>query len=292
MEHEIVDLNGLRFNALSVGPAERDAVILLHGFPQFADVWTGMMHALAAGGLRAQAFDQRGYSPGARPLAVEDYDIVHLTSDVLAFTDQACASKFHLIGHDWGGFLAWKLAAEHPERVGSLCVLSIPHVDAFLEAVRSDVEQQDKSKYIQFFRMPGGTAESVLLSDGAQRLRSVYQGKLAEEQIEANVRRLSEPGALTAALNWYRALDLETRIGNVAVPTLFLWGDQDLACGKQAAMRTAQYVSAPYRLELLKGYSHWLLEEAPGQIAEFVLSHIKAYPLPGESYEVTERDGA
>jgi pimeloyl-ACP methyl ester carboxylesterase len=279
MEQEIVDLNGLRFNALSVGPADRDAVILLHGFPQFADVWTGMMHALAAGGLRAQAFDQRGYSPGARPIAVEDYNIVHLTSDVLAFADQACASKFHLIGHDWGGFLAWKLAAEHPERVGSLCVLSIPHVDAFLEAVRSDVEQQDKSKYIQFFRMPGGTAESVLLSDGAQRLRSVYQGKLAEEQIEANVRRLSEPGALTAALNWYRALDLETRIGNVAVPTLFLWGDRDLACGKQAAFATARYVSAPYRFELLTGYSHWLLEEAPEQIAEFVLSHINAYPL-------------
>ena len=194
MEQEIVDFNGQRFNAFSIGPAERDVVILLHGFPQFADVWTGMMHALAAGGLRAQAFDQRGYSPGAHPLAVEDYDIVHLTSDVLAFADQAGASRFHLVGHDWGGFLAWKLAAEHPERVGSLCVLSTPHVDAFLEAARSDVEQQDKSKYIQFFKMPGGIAESVLLSDGAQRLRSVYQGKLAEEQIEANVRRLSEPG--------------------------------------------------------------------------------------------------
>ena len=194
-----------------------------------------MMHVLGAVGLRALAFDERGYSPGARPLAVEDYDLVHLTSDVLAFADEAGASKFHLVGHDWGGFLAWKLAAEHAERVASLCVLSTPHVDAFLEAASSDVEQQEKSKYIQFFKMPGGIAESVLLSERAQRFRSVYQGKLAEEQIEANVRRLSEPGALTAALNWYRALDLETRIGNILVPTLFLWGDQDLACGKHAA---------------------------------------------------------
>ena len=276
-------MNGLRFNALSVGPSEGDVVVLLHGFPQFADAWTDMMHGIAAVGLRALAFDQRGYSPGARPPAIGDYDLVHLASDVLAFADQEGASKFHLVGHDWGGFLAWKLAAEHPERVGSLCVLSTPHVDAFLEAARSDVEQQEKSRYIQFFKMPDGTAESALLGDRAQRLRSVYQGKLAEEQIEANVRRLCEPGALTAALNWYRALDLETRIGNVAVPTLFLWGDQDLACGKQAAMSTAQYVSAPYRFELLKGYSHWLLEEAPRQIAEFVLSHIDAHPLDANS---------
>jgi pimeloyl-ACP methyl ester carboxylesterase len=279
IQQAIVNLNGLRFNTLSAGTPQADSVILLHGFPQFADAWTDTMQALAAAGLRALAFDQRGYFAGARPLEVDSYNVVYLTSDVLAFADQAGASRFHLVGHDWGGFLAWKLAAEHPHRVGSLSVLSTPHVDAFLEAARSDVDQQDKSKYIQFFKMPGGIAESVLLNDGAQRLRSVYQGKLAAEQIEANVRRLSEPGALTAALNWYRALDLETRIGNILVPTLFMWGDRDLACGKHAAFATARYVSAPYRFELLTGHSHWLLEEAPEQIAEFVLGHIKAYPL-------------
>ena len=241
-----------------------------------------MMYALAAAGFRALAFDQRGYSPGARPLEVDRYDIAHLTSDVLAFAGQAGASTFHLVGHDWGGFLAWKLAAEHPHRVGSLCVLSTPHVDAFLEAARTDVEQQDKSKYIHFFKMPAGVAESALLSDSAQRLRGVYQGKVTEEQIDANVRRLSEPGALTAALNWYRALDLEKRIGNIVVPTLFVWGDCDLACGKQAAMATAQYIAAPYRFESLAGYSHWLLEEAPGQTAEFILNHIKDHPLTAD----------
>ena len=120
-----------------------------------------------------------------------------------------------------------------------------------------------------------------LLSDGAQRLRGIYQGKLAAEQVEANARRLSEPGALTAVLYWYRALDLEKSIGYEAVPTLFLRGDQDLACGKQAAMSTAQYVSAFYRFELFHGYSHWLLEEAPEQIAVFILGHIEAQLLCG-----------
>jgi pimeloyl-ACP methyl ester carboxylesterase len=280
IQQAIVHLNGWRFNTLSAGPPQAEAVILLHGFPQFADVWTNTMEALASGGLHALAFDQRGYSPGARPLEVDDYNIGHLTSDVLAFAGRAGVNRFHLVGHDWGGFLAWKLAAEHPHRVGSLCVLSTPHVDAFLEAARTDVEQQDKSKYIQFFKMPGGVAESALLSDSAQRLRGVYQGKVTEEQIDANVRRLSEPGALTAALNWYRALDLEARIGNIVVPTLFVWGDRDLACGKHAAMATAQYVEAPYRFEPLAGYSHWLLEEAPSRTAEFILNHIKDHPLP------------
>jgi len=220
IQQGIVNLNGLRFNTLSAGPPDGEAVILLHGFPQFADAWTNMMHTLAAAGFRALAFDQRGYSAGARPLEVDDYDLAHLTSDVLAFANQAVAPKFHLVGHDWGGFLAWKLVAEHPDRVGSLCVLSTPHVDAFLEAARTDAEQQEKSKYIQFFKMPGGVAESALLSDHATRLHGVYQGKLTEQQIDANVRRLSEPGALTTALNWYRALDLKTRIGKIFVPTL------------------------------------------------------------------------
>jgi pimeloyl-ACP methyl ester carboxylesterase len=278
------NLNGLRFNTLSAGPSQGDVVILLHGFPQFADAWTDMMHALAEAGFRALAFDQRGYSEAARPLELDGYDLAHLTYDVVAFADHAGAAKFHLAGHDWGGFLAWKVAAEHPDRVGSLCVLSTPHVDAFLEAARTDAEQQEMSKYIHFFKMSGGIAEAALLADRAQRLRGVYQGKVAEQQIDVNVRRLSEPGALTAALNWYRALDLETRIGYVVVPTLFVWGDQDLACGRHAALTTGEHVNAYYRFEPLTSYSHWLLEEAPDQTGKFILSHIERHPLTAKPH--------
>jgi pimeloyl-ACP methyl ester carboxylesterase len=183
------------------------------------------------------------------------------------------------VGHDWGGFLAWKLAAEHPDRIGSVCVLSTPHVDAFLEAARTDVEQQEKSRYIQFFKMPAGIAETALLSENAQRLRAVYQGKVPIEKVEENVRRLSQPGALTATLNWYRALDLDTRVGDIVIPTLFMWGDRDLACGEHAARETGRYIKASYHFEPLEGYSHWLIEEAPERIAELVLNHLKAHPL-------------
>ena len=143
------------------------------------------------------------------------------------------------------GFIAWKVAAEHPSRLLSLSVIATAHVDAFLEAVQSDVDQMTKSRYIQFFQMPGGAAESFFLANNAERLRDVYQGKVPSQELERNVQRLSQEGALTAALNWYRAMDLRERIGKVTVPTLYVWEGQDLALGEAAALATANYVDAP-----------------------------------------------
>jgi pimeloyl-ACP methyl ester carboxylesterase len=200
------------------GPAAGKPVILLHGFPQFADVWTPLLDKLGALGFRAVALEQRGYSPNARPVEVEEYALAKLNADVLALVDHLAWPQFHLIGHDWGGFLAWALAAKHPGRVQSLTVLSTPHVNAFLEAVACDPDQKARSQYIQWFKMPGNVAEAVFLKDDGSRLRGVYQGKVPDEQVSRNLQRLLEPGALTATLNWYRALDLDTRIGHVCVP--------------------------------------------------------------------------
>lgn len=273
--HLSLTLNGMIFTALSVGQEDGPLVVLLHGFPEFADAWAEIMPQLAGAGFRVVALDQRGYSLGARPLEVSDYDAAHLTSDVLALAEALGAPSFHLIGHDWGGFLAWRLGAQHPERVRSLAVLSTPHTDAFRDAVASDPDQQAKSQYIQLFRMPGHVAETMLLADDAARLRSVYQGKLSAAQVESNVRRLAEPGVLTAALNWYRALKRESAIGKVRVPTLYIWGDQDLALGRVAAEATANFVDASYIFEVLAGQSHWLLEDAPEQVGRLLLQHLR-----------------
>ncbi|MGH9615807.1 MAG: alpha/beta fold hydrolase [Acidobacteriaceae bacterium] len=277
LRHGTLTHQGLSFSTLSSGSEEGELALLLHGFPQFADAWSGLMLSLAAAGFRTFAPDQRGYSTGARPSAVESYDVSHLASDALAFADALGASSFHLIGHDWGGFLAWKLAAEHPDRVRTLSVLSTAHIDAFLEAIAKDPDQKARSQYIDFFKMPGHVAESYFLVDDAKRLRGVYQGKVAEPQVSSNVRRLSEPGALTSVLNWYRALDRNARIGEVRVPTLYIWGDQDLALGRTAANETARYVDAPYQFEVLNDYSHWLLEEAPEKVSRLVQNHLRAF---------------
>jgi len=271
-----LDVNGFGFDALAKGPKDGELVLLLHGFPQFADAWVPLMRPLAEAGYRALAVDQRGYSPGARPPKIKHYRTEHLVSDALGFADAVGANTFHLVGHDWGGLLAWQIAAEHSERVHSLTVLSTPHKNAFLDALRTDSDQKWRSKYIPLFRMPGHVAERILQSGKPQRLGIAYQGKVHECSVSENLRRLNEPNALTAALNWYRAIDMKSRIGKVAVPVLYIWGSEDFALGRTAAEKTSAYVTGPYRFEPLKGKSHWLLEEAPEQITALVLEHLAA----------------
>lgn len=265
---------GFVFDALQTGDPQKPLVLLLHGFPQFAAAWSGIMVPVANAGFHVVAVDQRGYSPGARPHGVECYDMRLLVSDVLAFADALGAQHFHLVAHDWGGILAWRVAAERPERLLSLTVLSTPHTDALLNAIASDPSQTQMSQYIQYFRTPGDVAEQGMLADNARRLRAAYRDKLAPADLEACVARLSEPGALTAALNWYRALDFDARIGPVTIDTLFVWGSADHALGELAARNTAEYVKGPYRFVRLEGRSHWLLEEAEGEVIDLLLQRL------------------
>jgi pimeloyl-ACP methyl ester carboxylesterase len=269
-----LNANGYVFDALAAGPDDAPLVLFLHGFPQFANAWTPILLKTAAAGYRCVAVDQRGYSKGARPQNVADYDVRELTSDVLAFADALGAKQFHLVGHDWGGAVAWKVAAAHPDRLRSLTVLATPHSNAILAAIASDPDQRERSRYIEFFRQPGGAAEASLLAQGGQHLRSVYRGKLDAGAVEENVRRFSEPGTLTAVLNWYRAMDESARIGKIQTPTLFLWGSQDQALGAVAATGTAEFVSGPYQFVRLEGCTHWLLEEAPEPIATHLINHL------------------
>jgi pimeloyl-ACP methyl ester carboxylesterase len=221
------------------------------------------------------AVDQRGYSSEARPQDVKDYTIEHLISDVQGFVNALGHRRYHLVGHDWGALVAWELAATDPDRVLSLSALATPHPDAFFNAIEADEDQKQRSKYISLFRMPGGVAENLFQADDYQRLRGVYQGKLSDSAINENIRRLAQPGALTSVLNWYRALNPDVRIGNISVPTLYIWGSQDLALGETAAIDTARYMSGPYYFKKLEGISHWLLEEVPDQVSELVLEHIR-----------------
>lgn len=276
LKKTVISVEGLRFDALAEGSVDGELVLFLHGFPEFADAWLDVMHPIEQTGFYCVAVNQRGYSPEARPEQVRDYAIQHLISDVQGFADALSRQRFHLVGHDWGAFVGWEFAAKHTDRLQSLSTLSTPHPDAFFNAIESDEDQKQRSRYIGVFRTPGGVAESLFQSDDYQRLRGVYQGKLSTSAISENIRRLAEPGALTSALNWYRALNLEVRIGKISVPTLYIWGSQDLAVGEIAAMETAGYVSGPYTFARLEGRSHWLLEEVPDQLSALLLKHIRA----------------
>jgi pimeloyl-ACP methyl ester carboxylesterase len=166
-----------------------------------------------------------------------------------------------------------------PARIRTLTVLSTPHHDALVEAARQDDDQRQRSKYIEFFRMPSGSPEGYIAADDFQFLRRVWQGKVPEDLMQRNIRRFSEPGALTAALNWYRAWDTDARIGQVSVPSLYLWGTADMAVGAVGAVAaawTARYTTGPYHFEQLDGKSHWLVEEASDLVAQRIVRHIKS----------------
>ncbi|WP_083959493.1 alpha/beta fold hydrolase [Streptoalloteichus hindustanus] len=265
----------LTFDVLVDGLETGQPVLLLHGFPQTARCWDLVTPALAAAGLRTIAPDQRGYSPGARPADVAAYATVHLVDDAVALLDALGAADAHVVGHDWGALVAWKLAAQHPDRVRSLTALSVPHPAAFAWARQNDPDQARRSAYIDLFRAEGGRAEQTLLADDASRLRGVFRA-LPKELAEPHVRAMTEPGALTAALNWYRAADIDTQpVDPVRVPTTYVWSTADQALGPVGAQRCAEHVTGPYRYVELRGVSHWIPEEEPDAVVEAVLAHAR-----------------
>ncbi|MFI1503071.1 alpha/beta fold hydrolase [Streptomyces platensis] len=278
-DHLEIQVGPHTYDALACGPADGEFVLLLHGWPEFADSWSAVLTALGAAGYRAVAVDQRGYSPRARPPRIADYAVPELVADALAFADSQGADRFHLVSHDWGGMVAWALAGAHPERLKSLTVLATPHPDALNRAAAEDSTQHHMLDYVRFFRRDDGAAEAALLADDAARLRAAYGGKVPAALVDDNVRRLSAPGALTATLNWYRAPEsvISVPAGRIAVPTLFLWGSEDVALGRGAAESTGEWVDGPYRFEALEGASHWLPEEAPGLVTPPILAHLGQY---------------
>lgn len=264
------------FDAVTAGPPDGRPVLLLHGFPQTGLVWRRQIAALAAKGHRVVAPDQRGYSPGVRPERAEDYRIGLLVADVLAITEELGWPTFDLVGHDWGGAVAWWTAVGHPGRVRSLTVVSTPHPGALAEALRSDDDQRARSQYMRDWRETPAT-EQRMLADDAKLLRSLYGEKVPRASADAYVRHLTRPGALTAALNWYRSGRPDGEIDVVKVPTLYVWSTGDTAFGPGPARETGRWVDAPYRFEILPDLGHWIPEEAPETLSRLLLDHLRAH---------------
>lgn len=265
-----VDARGLTFDVHTGGPPDGEPVLLLHGFPQHSGEWDGVVPALHEAGLRTYALDQRGYSPGARPAAVADYRIGECVADALAVLDALRVDAAHVVGHDWGALVAWQMAARDPRRLRSLTAVSVPHPLAMAHAMATDADQAARSSYIALFRQEG-KAERVLLAEDAAALRRMLSGSV---RVQEYVAPMQEPGALTAALNWYRAMsraDLDAA-GPVTVPTTYVWSDGDLAVGAVAAEACRDHVTADYRMVTLVGVSHWIPDEAPQAVAEAVLA--------------------
>ncbi|HZA78259.1 MAG TPA: alpha/beta hydrolase [Acidimicrobiales bacterium] len=267
------------FDALADGPDDAELVLLLHGFPQTSASWREQIEALAAAGHRAVAPDQRGYSPNARPTDVAAYAMPELVGDVLELADALGAERFHLVGQDWGGAVAWQVAGRHRERLRSLTVLSTPHPEALRRAYRGDLggDQAERSGYMTFFRQPD--SQDRMLENDAAVLRLLFSGSgMPEGREQPYLDALGTPEALGAALNWYRAAspaDIEG-LGPITIPTLYVWATGDVALGREAAEATAGCVDGPYRFEVLEGVGHWIAEQVPDRLNELLVDHLSS----------------
>jgi pimeloyl-ACP methyl ester carboxylesterase len=274
----------LTFDTLTTGAPAAPLVLLLHGFAESMHCWRAQVAALADAGYRAVAPSQRGYSPSTRPDVGDtaNYHIDRLMDDAMAIVDASGygGRRFHLVGHDWGGSIAWALADRFPQRLASLTVLSRPHPNAFNRALQMpDGDQAHRSRHHKAFLEPG--AADVVLADNAKWLRERWAA--AGVPLAAGEEHLGVTGnkaAMEAALAWYRARGaIRSPLGVIRVPTLSIWGDSDDTVGRVAAEGTVDFVSAPYRFEVLPGVGHFAADQAPDCVSELLLRHVTTYPV-------------
>jgi pimeloyl-ACP methyl ester carboxylesterase len=209
----------------------------------------------------------------ARPVEVGAYAIANLVADVVAMIE-ALGGRVHLVGHDWGGVVGWQVAARRPDLLASWTAVSTPNQLALNEVLASDPAELDRFGYILGLRDP--SAEQRLAADNWSGFTAFYQGRVAEDRVSEDVAFFAQPGVLTAALNWYRAMSPADAadLGPVTVPTSYVWGSADAAFGRPAAELTAQHVTGPYRFVPLEGVSHWLPDEAPDALAEAIAQQV------------------
>lgn len=253
-------------------PEEAQTVVLLHGFPQNSTAWDAVTPRLVEAGRRTLAPDLRGYSPGARPMGRVAYRMAALAGDVIALLDAAGVDRAHVVGHDWGGALAWDMAIRHPERVERLTVLSTPHPRALAHQMRNP-KQAVRSWYMAAMQIP--FLPELVLRTGLRRggLKSLG---LPAAQARAYTSLLLEPGGIEGAIGWYRALtstrpadEMQAR-GPVTCPTTYLWGRHDAYLGRAAAEETEEYVDGPFRFIELDA-DHWLPENHPDEVVDAIL---------------------
>ena len=269
-----IPARGMEFRARVAGLASGGpALVLLHGFPETSIMWKPLIEAAEAMGFRVVAFDQRGYSPGARPDAARAYRVAELSADLFAVADAAGFERFHLVGHDWGAVVGWAAAAQRGDRVLSYVSLSIPHPGAI-----SVANAGRTPGYVRFFQMRG-IAETLFTAGGLFLMQRAVYVAMPADQLAEYLAVFSEPGALRAAFNWYRSAEFLTveLAGNVEQPVLYVFGNRDMPVFVRPEVRKLhqRFATGPFEeVELDAG--HWLIQEEPGRVVDAVMRHLHA----------------
>jgi pimeloyl-ACP methyl ester carboxylesterase len=281
IRHERIDADGLQLHVARAG--DGPPVILLHGFPENWTSWRHQIAPLVAAGYSVMAPDLRGYGGSDRPSGRKAYHLRHLVADVAALVRASGYPRAHVAGHDWGGIIAWTFAGVHPELIDKLVVLNAPHLDIYLEKVRRP-PQMFRSWYVLLFRLPW-IAEWWLWRQDYWAVRYLFRylparrGAFSEVMIDGYVKALAAPGALTAALNYYRALFLRDAIvmgrrARVSAETLVIWGVRDPALGLEL-LQGLQRVAPRACSYRIPDAGHWVQNEAPEEVNGAILDFLR-----------------
>jgi epoxide hydrolase 4 len=285
LEQQRIKTNGVWLNVVRAGNADGKVTLLLHGFPEFWQAWQKQIGALVAAGYRVWIPDQRGYNMSEKPRGLAAYAVDVLVEDIRGLIESETREPVHLIGHDWGGAIAWRLVNRYPHLVERLVIVNAAHFAVMQQELRSNFRQLLRSWYIFLFQIP--KLPEYLLSRNDYRVlvkalcsRS-RKGSFSEREIESYREAWKQPGALTAMLNWYRAAVQEAtkavETPRIEVPTLLIWGAKDHALGPELAQPSIDLCDSG-RLVFIEGAGHWVLHEEPETVNKLLLEFLATEP--------------
>lgn len=270
-----IQTNGIALHVAESGPKDGPLVILLHGFPEFWYGWRHQIGPLAAAGFRVVAVDQRGYNLSDKPPGKQAYDLDLLADDIAGIADALERKTFNVVGHDWGGIVAWWMADRYAERLDHMAVLNAAHPSIWREAIKNDPAQRRKSWYVGMFQLPWLPERTMRTRQFRGMSDALKTGArpeaFSEDDLHLYRGAWEQAGALTAMVNWYRAIARKplpaTAAIRVNVPTLILWGVNDKYAVRDLAERTRALCSDA-KVEYFEHATHWVQHDEPQAVSE------------------------
>jgi epoxide hydrolase 4 len=280
-EHLFVETNNIRLHCVTQG--EGELVILLHGFPEFWYSWRYQIPVLARH-FKVVVPDLRGYNDSDKPAS--GYDLDTLCADIRGLIDRLGYVKAHVVGHDWGGAIAWHLAQKFPQYLNRLAILNAPHPQRFFQEIAGNLDQVMRSWYIFAFQIPG-IPEWLIQQNLKDFVKAAFQGQavrkgaFSAEETQIYQTALEKPGVLGAALNYYRQLfnlnswNWGQKTDLVTAPTLVLWGEDDTFLSKKLTEGLDRLIAAPFQLKLVPHCGHWIQQEAPQTVNRELINFLR-----------------
>jgi pimeloyl-ACP methyl ester carboxylesterase len=282
LEHTLIATNGIRLHAVTAGPERGPVVIFLHGFPEFWYGWRRQIGYFAELGYRVIVPDLRGYNLSDKPAELADYSLDKLAADVTGIIDSVRWHQVALVGHDWGGGIAFWLAMKQPGRISRLVVLNAPHIEAFQRQLKRSPGQMWRSRYMLYLQLPWLPEKLLSMGDYSRLVRALRKtsrpGTFSDDDLVHYRKAWSQPEALHSMLNWYRAgFQFPPKLpgdSSIQVATLLIWGDQDQALRKELAQ--ASIARCPYgELVMIEGATHWVQHEEPERVNTLIANFLR-----------------